>query len=121
MNKKLIQKIIIEYGGFFGGAERRTLIHDGEVIFVEREFYNGASDDGKTLYSGKNWSSLIDDLNKLNIDNWDEKYDDPDVMDGVQWMLDIQYENGGEGIHCWGSNKFPENFNAFLKVMEMKR
>ena len=42
-------------------------------------------------------------------------------MDGVQWMLDIQYENGGEGIHCWGSNKFPKNFNAFLKIMEMKR
>ncbi|WP_278245417.1 hypothetical protein [Oribacterium sp. P6A1] len=44
MNKKLIQKIIIEYGGFFGGAERRTLIHDGEDIFVEREFYNGLPD-----------------------------------------------------------------------------
>ena len=31
------------------------------------------------------------------------------------------YFDGGEGIHCWGSNKFPKNFNAFLKVMEMKR
>ncbi|MBP3802861.1 MAG: hypothetical protein J6I76_03020 [Oribacterium sp.] len=119
MNKDLVKRIIVEYGGYFDGGEKRILTHDGDKILVEREFYNGASDDGKTLYSGKNWSSLIDDLNKLNIDNWDEKYDDPDVMDGVQWMLDIQYENDGKCIHCWGSNKFPKNFNDFLKVVEM--
>lgn len=121
MNKDLVKRIIVEYGGYFDGGEKRIITHDGDNIIVEREFYNGASDDGKTLYSGKTWSSLIDDLNKLNIDSWEEKYDDPDVMDGVQWMLDIHYENGCEGIHCWGSNKFPKNFNAFLKVMEMKR
>ena len=121
MNKKLIQKIIIEYGGFFGGAERRTLTHDGEDIYVEREFYNGLPDDGRVLYQNKKWSELLTELKELHIDDWDQEYNDPDVMDGTQWSLDIEFSDDSEGIHIWGSNMFPNNFGDFLKVIEMRR
>ena len=120
MKTESVKEIIVSYGGFFGGAEKRTLTHVGEKIFVEREFYNGAFDDGKPLYVGKTWSMLLDELDRLHIYEWDEAYDDPDVMDGTQWSLDIKFLDKSEGLHFWGSNKYPENFDAFLKVMEMR-
>lgn len=120
MNKKLIQKIIIEYGGYCDGTERRTLTHNGEDILVEREFNNGLFDDGRMLYKGKKWSELLTELEDLNIDAWDQKYNDPDVMDGTQWSLDIEYSDGSEGVHFWGSNLVPDNFDNFLRVMEFE-
>ena len=57
----------------------------------------------------------------FHIDTWDKDYDDPDVMDGTQWSLVIEYTDGSEGIQIWGFNKFPDNFEDFLKVMEMQR
>ena len=59
MNKDLVKRIIVEYGGYFDGGEKRILTHDWDKILVEREFYNGASDDGKTLYSGKTGQVLL--------------------------------------------------------------
>ena len=43
LDKKLdtLVQIILFCGGFFGGAERRTITFDGENILVERECYNG--------------------------------------------------------------------------------
>ena len=58
-----------------------------EKILVEREFYNGSVDDGRPLYQGKTRSSFLDELNKLNIDNWDEKYDDPDRNYGMIYKI----------------------------------
>ncbi len=120
MKKEFIKTIIVSYSGFFGGAEKRTLTQGGEKILVEREFYNGAFDDGKILYNGKTWNMLLDELDRLHIDEWDEEYDDPDVLDGIQWSLDIKFSDKTEGLHYWGSSKYPENFDVFMIVMEIR-
>ncbi len=114
-----VESITVEYGGFFGGTEKRVITHDGDKIVVERTFYNGASDDGKLLYVGKTWTDLLQGMDSLHIDNWAEQYNDPDVLDGTQWSLDIEYGKGADGVHYWGSNKYPDNFGDFLRVMEM--
>lgn len=118
MTNRDIQSITIEYGGFFGGAEKRIIKHDGDKIVVERFFYNGAADDGKTLYDDKTWSELLERLHAL-IENWKEEYNDPDVLDGTQWSLVIKYADGKEK-ECWGSNMFPDNFDDYLILMEME-
>ncbi|WP_026669777.1 hypothetical protein [Butyrivibrio sp. AE3006] len=119
MNKKDVQSITVEYGGFFGGEEKRVLKHDGDKIVVERFFYNGAADDGLLLYQATSWSELLKSIFGL-IENWKEEYNDPDVLDGTQWSLDIDCADGVEK-HYWGSNLFPDNFDDFLKVIEMER
>ena len=119
MNIVCVESITIEYGGFFGGTEKRVITHDGDRIVVERTFYNGASDDGRLLYTGKTWTDLLQSLDSLHIDDWAEQYDDPDVLDGTQWSLDIVYSEGKEGAYYWGSNKYPDNFDEFMKIVEM--
>lgn len=98
MNKDLIKSITIKYGGFHSGVEQRTVTHNGENILVDSEFYNGLSDDGRELYKNKTWSQLLAELEMFHIDTWDKDYDDPDVMDGTQWSLVIEYTDGSEGI-----------------------
>ncbi len=77
--------------------------------------------DGRVLYQNKKWSELLTELKELHIDDWDQEYNDSDVMDGTQWSLDIEFSDDSEGIHIWGSNMFPNNFGDFLKVIEMRR
>lgn len=119
MNIENVESITVEYGGFFGGTEKRVITHDGDKIVVERSFYNGASEDGRLLYAGKTWKNLLQGLDSLPIDDWDEQYDDPDVLDGTQWSFDIKFAKGTEDAHYWGSNMYPDNFDDFLRIMEM--
>lgn len=114
-----VESITVEYGGFFEGTERRVIKHDGDQIVVERSFFNGASDDGIPLYKAKTWPGLLESIDVL-IKDWKEEYNDPDVMDGTQWSLVIGYADGKEKEY-WGSNMFPDNFDDFLKVIEMER
>ena len=59
-NIDYIKQIAIEYGGYFNGAESRTLKHDGDIIIVERAFFNEAFDDGKKLYNDMTWNDLME-------------------------------------------------------------
>ena len=121
MHIDCIESITFEYGGFCDGTEKRTISHNGDEIVVDREFYNGLSDDGIVPYEGKTWTELLEDLESVSIDDWDEEYDDLDVLDGTQWSLDIEYNDGTESRHYWGSNKYPKNFDDFLEIIEMER
>ncbi len=121
LEKDNIKRIRVSYGGFYGGGENRTITHENDTIKVEREFYNGGEDDGKELYKGKTWTELIDELNAIKIDCWDDKYIDPYICDGTQWSLEIEYNDDTETKEYSGSNKFPKNFGKFMKVIEMKR
>lgn len=67
------------------------------------------------------WEDLIADLSCIHLGEWKTRYDDPDVCDGVQWSVEIIFDNGFSKKHLWGSNKFPYNFDRFLEVMQMER
>ena len=116
---KDIDSVTLEYGGYFDGTERRKVSFDGEDIKVEREFYNGASDQGENLFTGVTKSDFLSDLEDIHIETWKSKYDDNDVMDGTQWELIVEYENG-ETDEFYGSNDFPPNFDRLLELMEME-
>ena len=47
---KNIVSVTLEYGGYFGGTECRKVYFDGNTIKIEREFYNGAFDNGEELF-----------------------------------------------------------------------
>ena len=118
-NIEHISVIIIEYGGYFEGSEIRTLTRVDDKIVVEREFYNGSHDDGRPLYEDMKWANLLENLSYVHMGEWKTKYDDPDILDGIQWSVDIKYDNGIPAKHYWGSNKFPYNFERFLELIEM--
>ncbi len=114
-------KITFEIGGYFGGVERRTLTFDGEQILVEREGFNGFDPelDPKELYIGMTRTSLIDNLMELHIERWKEDYYNPEILDGTQWSLELEFEDKSV-VEKGGSNAYPRNFKKLCKLLEMK-
>ena len=118
-NMEHISSITVTYGGFFGGSERRTLTRDGAKIAVERMSCR-QKEPKDPPYEGLNWKDLMEELSYIHMGEWKSKYDNPDVLDGTQWSVDIKYDNGTPSKHFWGSNKYPYNFDRFLEIMEME-
>lgn len=113
-----IVSVELEYGGFFGGTERRKVYFDGDAIKYERQFYNGACDYGEDLFLGVDKKSFLKELTYIHIGEWKHEYDDPDTLDGTQWELVIEYSNRRKRSYWW-SNAFPYNFRELLELMEM--
>ncbi len=111
--------ITVQYGGFHMGSERRTLKRDGDNIILER-MGNMRKEFEGPFYEGMGWKDLMEKLSHINIDRWKEDYFDPGVLDGIQWSVDIEFDDDTQPKHYFGSNKFPDDFDSFLEIMEMK-
>jgi hypothetical protein len=115
-----IVAVILRYGGFCEGTETRRVFFEENEIKTERMFSNGLEDDGAKLFDGVTKAAFLNKFYKLHIGEWNHKYEDPDIYDGTQWELVIEYENRRNRTY-WGSNKFPYNFEELLGVMEFKK
>ena len=68
-------------------------------------------------YSPKNKQELLDILRTIHIGEWEHRYDNPDILDGTQWELIIEYSNGRKREEYYGSNAFPTNYDELTKLM----
>lgn len=114
-----IISVELEYGGFFCGTERRKVYFDGDKIKTERSFYNGAIPFEELLFLDMNKQSFLSELRDIHIGEWKHGYDNPNVLDGIQWELVIGYTDKRSRKY-WGSNAFPYNFRELLELMEME-
>ena len=113
--------ITVTYGGYFGGTEYRKVSFWGDEIKVDRIGYNDFElyeDD--SLYEGKTKETLIAALKELNLDRWKYSYSNPDILDGTQWSVSIEFPED-HIVRFGGSNAFPKTFFKFLKVMEIEK
>lgn len=56
----------------------------------------------------------VDKLFRI-IDGWKNKYENINIIDGIEWQLQITYKNG-ETKHYFGKNDFPSNFEYLDKI-----
>lgn len=49
------------------------------------------------------------------IDDWKEKYENQYVIDGIEWNLQINFQDGTKR-YFKGKNDFPDNFEYLNKV-----
>lgn len=114
-----VSTITVQYGGFHMGSEKRTLRRDGDNILLER-MGNMRKEPEGPFYEGMGWKDLMGKLSHINIGQWQEDYFDRNILDGIQWSVDIEFDDDTPPRHYFGSNKFPDGFDSFLKIMEMK-
>ena len=115
----VISSLELEYGGFFCGTECRTISFDGDEIKVQRQFYNGAFDNGEKLFVGVTKAKFLEGFEQLHIEDWKQEYVDSEILDGIQWKIVLNYTDGRQRKYC-GSNDFPYNFKELLELMEME-
>lgn len=117
-----IQSIVIEYGGYFGGTEKRTITFEGEKILVEKEYMlripspEELQEDSVDESRGMDKAEFLEALADFHLGEWEKEYEDLNVLDGTQWSVVIKFSSG-KAFKSNGSNRFPYNFNGFLDLV----
>ncbi len=114
-----IVSIILTYGGFCSGTERRTITFDNEDVIVESELYNCSRDKAKGVFNDVSKRDFLSSFRDLHTETWKSQYFNNNILDGTQWNLSVEYADG-EKEEFHGSNEFPGNFESLLKLMKMK-
>ena len=106
-----IKKIETYVGGYFGGYHQVevdleknsvTCTHGGEGKLEESVYRSIRSATAQ---------KLLEQLELLNLLNWEAEYVDPGTLDGTQWHVEIVMD--GHSITKHGSNEYPEQWGKF--------
>lgn len=121
-NLKHISKLTFEIGGFFDGQTKYTLEFGEDSIKATISRFLDCTDERmmdkeEVLYA----------LEQLHIGEWRSKYDTYrfgyEVLDGTQWSVVIEYDNGHKPVKIEGDNSYPYNslnsrkYLAYMKMM----
>lgn len=119
-----IQSIVIEYGGYFGGTEKRTITFEGEKILVEKEYTlrilspEELQQNPAEEFHDMEKAEFLEEFADLHLGEWEKEYEDLSVLDGTQWSVVIKFSSG-KAFKSYGSNRFPYNFSGFLDLVRI--
>lgn len=112
-----ISKFTFSIGGFFGGYN--TYIADlsgNKLRFKSQQGEDSTlmgvfNEDGEPLTK----ESFLEGIRKLHMGEWKRSYSPKRfgymVLDGTQWEIEIEYDNGHRKVRFDGDNSYPYNFN----------
>ena len=63
------------------------------------------------------WLQFNKDLLNCYFINWKQSYFNNDVTDGIQWNLEVTFDNG-KIVKRFGSNDFPPHWRKLLKLFQ---
>ena len=109
-----ILELEFQIGGFPEGQER--LILEGNKISVTPTPWARREAAVTHIPSDEEWMEFSQSLKQLKVWGWKENYRNPLIKDGTQWDLWIRTDSSE--IDSGGSNKFPTNFNKFIKSID---
>ena len=114
-----ISKIVFFIGGFFSGYETRTLRLDEERLYlwVEHSLIPTPSNLEIEPDYPMTKGEFLDGLRELHIGEWHHNYSDPNILDGTQWELFIEYSDDRKKKMYCGSNAFPFSFMEFCELI----
>lgn len=119
-----IQSIVIEYGGYFGGTEKRTITFEGEKILVEKEYTlrilspEELQQNPAEEFHDMEKAEFLEEFADLHLGEWEKEYEDLNMLDGTQWSVVIKFSSG-KAFKSYGSNRFPYNFSGFLDLVRI--
>lgn len=114
-------KITFEIGGYFQGFTEYTIKMTDDSATMSS--INRLSLERNKAEKKIDKNELVYQLSELYIGEW-RKYYSPErfgisVLDGTQWQLKIEFNNGRKPCEFGGSNSYPYNFNKLLDIFEI--
>ncbi|QQZ09019.1 hypothetical protein [Heyndrickxia vini] len=101
-------------GGYFEGYYNIEVNLSPLLVSWSHWVGGGEESIQKTLYP-TTAKKFIEELKIVNLLNWKAKYIEPGVLDGTLWSVEIIRE--GRNISKQGDNKFPDEWDAFCKLI----
>ena len=119
-----VKRITLEFHGYCGLPEEYQItIEDNKVKFENKYAPIQIEDfeqNSEYLYSKE---ALVEALENLHIGEWRKNYTSDRfgvfILDGTQWSLEIEFNDGYETKRIYGSNAYPYNFNKLRDIFEL--
>ena len=100
-------------GGYFYGFRKIKITNkDGELEVYFKDQFSILAVETSSPDAG--WTEK---LCSLNLDSWDDAYENLHVMDGIEWELDYKFSDS-EPRHIYGSNAYPEDWMKLINLLE---
>ncbi len=102
-----IKKFHFSIGGYFARNFDVLITYNKASYCADLYIFDFTKRQEKEI--SKNQMELfLSKLNQLNIIGWENEYYNPDVIDGEQWEMEIEY-NKTEKKRIYGSNLYPNS------------
>lgn len=113
--RDIVTSIKFHVGGFFGRTTEITIKKDEDGALVKTQKYFG---DYQKRITRKKWRKILNKLYcKCYLHEWKKEYDNPDVLDGEMWNLDINLTNK-RVRHYSGCNAYPPYWKRLEKIFK---
>ena len=105
----LLKELQFSIGGYSSNNYKLSLV--GSRLMYNKSSYSYLDEVKETTLeiSKQQLEHLVSNLNILKVEDWKKEYVDETMMDGVQWELELEYDN--ESKKTFGSNSYP-NYNS---------
>ncbi|WP_456073657.1 hypothetical protein [Holdemanella biformis] len=109
-------KVEFEIGGYFQGYKR--LVVEGKDNSYFATYYPSHCEDileKRITLTSDQYKKFVHKVYMSYIKEWDEFYDNRDILDGTSWQITITY---GNYQREWsGNNVYPPSWNRFIKAI----
>ena len=106
-----IKKIEAHIGGYFGGYYQVEVDLEHNLVSWTTGGEGKLEESVYRSIRSATAKKLLEQLELLNLLNWEAEYVDPGTLDGTQWHVEIVMD--GHSITKHGSNDYPEQWGKF--------
>lgn len=118
-NIREIKKITFSIGGFSDGF-KNYVIDIGDSIKATLDYKNEIKEiELISRYDEPfNLEDFYETIKYIYMGEWKRSYNNPDVLDGTQWKIEVYFSNKNKPVIFEGNNHYPYNFDSFLRIFE---
>lgn len=109
----MTKSVHFSLGGYLDGCYNITItIREMGASFLFTPPFRDAEGMIEKVY-GDETKKMIHSLYLCNVIDWKKSYDDPQILDGTQWSLEITYKNQST-LKKHGNNAYPPHWSKFM-------
>ena len=112
-----MHRFTLEIGGFFNGYTKYKYTISGDHVLFDADHSFYLKPSNLPVYEPFSREEFIRGIADLHIGEWKERYENLYVLDGTQWSISIEYEDGKEPFEIYGSNAYPYNFEELIEFL----
>jgi len=112
-----IRSIDFSIGGFAEGHKRIKIIKSTDEVCLKYTPHGYFSDNELSkIIDNMSWNKFVEQLRKCRIHKWKKHYNNRYILDGTQWELIFEYDDGSL-VNKDGSNEYPANWKEFMQAL----
>ena len=112
-----MHRFILEIGGFFNGYTKYKYTISGDRVLFDADHSFYLKPSNLPVYEPFSREEFVRGIAALHIGEWKERYENLYVLDGTQWSICVEYEDGMLPFEIYGSNAYPYNFEELIDFL----